>query len=134
METKHFTDTFSWPTTIGICGFVPGTDTLRGRQLNSLLSRKQVQLPNIEHLATACVLYHAITGRNLIPENRIAKASDGAVEVKNMRLHVHLTDFEQFDRSPQLIATGRVKSVNQLPTVEWYDRLLVQFKKWLQLS
>ena len=134
MEDPHFTESFTWPTTIGVCGFVPGTDILRGKKLNPYLASKQVQLPSIEHLVAACVLYHALTGRHIIPEKRIAKASDGAVEVKNSRLHVHLTDYEKFDRDPQLVATGKVKSVNQSITVEWTDRWLATVKHWLGLD
>lgn len=134
MESGRLSDTYMWPTTIGICGFVPRTDTLRGERLKSYLTSRQVQLPSSEHLIAACVLYHAVTGRHLVPENRIAKAADGVVEVKNSRLYAHLEDYEKFERSPQLLVTGRVKSINQSPTVEWTDRMLARLKHWLQLD
>jgi hypothetical protein len=134
MDSGRFSDTFTWPTPIGICGFVPRTDTLRGNKLRAYLTSRQVQLPSSEHLIAACVLYHAVTGRHLVPENRIAKAADGVVEVKNSRLYAHLEDYEKFERSPQLLVTGRVKSINQSPTVEWTDRMLARLKHWLQLD
>jgi hypothetical protein len=128
IQTGRFNEAFSSPTTIGICGFIPRTDLLRGQHLKNYLTDKGVKLPCIEHLVAACMIHHSVTGRHLVPDGRVTRVLDGVIERKGSQLHIHFDDLEKFDTSPKLVVAGKVKPGQQSALVGRFDGLMQHVK------
>ena len=135
MEDSDFRKPVLTVTEIRVCGMIPGTEGLKGVQLEKFLAARDIQVPTTSDLTTACAICYATTGRHLIPLGRTVRASDGVIRVSRVgQLNVFLGNPDQFADDVNTVTAGKVRLGEQSTRKGGGKSLLKRLGKWAGLQ
>lgn len=135
MEDSEFRKPVLSVTEIRVCGMIPGTEGLNGVKLERFLADREIQVPKISDLTTACAICYATTGRHLIPVGRTVRASDGVIRASRTgQLNVFLGDPDQFAQDADTVTAGKVRVGENSARIGGSHSWLRRLGKWAGLQ